>query len=209
MNTKDEKGSSMKNLKILFGRKNTVNSSFVLLWAAAAFCLLLSSQGFGRVIDLKGQWNDHIPLENPHKGWYHHFPDNGINKYIIAKDTDLTEFPGMDHLYIRLAWSYLEPQEGQFNWDIIDQMIEKWTAHNLGISFRISCKETSANRIEQQYATPRWVMEAGAKGGYKETQQPLLYNIEQYPSEKYDLASKYPDIIKKIQTIIAEHQLTL
>jgi beta-galactosidase GanA len=39
----------------------------------------------------------------------------------------------MDHLYIRLAWSYLEPQEGQFNWDIIDQMIEKWTTHNLGI----------------------------------------------------------------------------
>jgi hypothetical protein len=35
----------MKNLKILFGRKNTVNSSFVLLWAAAAFCFLLSGQG--------------------------------------------------------------------------------------------------------------------------------------------------------------------
>ena len=31
---------------------------------------------------------------------------------------------------------------------------------------RISCKETSTDRVEQQYATPRWVMEAGAKGGY-------------------------------------------
>ncbi|MBN2327775.1 MAG: DUF4832 domain-containing protein [Candidatus Omnitrophica bacterium] len=36
----------------------------------------------------------------------------------------------------------------------------------MGISFRISCKETSTDRIEQQYATPKWVMEAGAKGGY-------------------------------------------
>jgi len=144
----------VKNLKLLFGRNYAVNSSFVLLRAAAAFCLLLSGLGFGRVIDLKNHWNDQIPLENPHKGWYHHFPDNGINKYII-------------------------------------------------------CKEAVQYRIEQQFATPRWVMEAGAKGGYKETQQPLLYNIEQYPSEKYDLASKYPDIIKKIQTIIAEHQLTL
>ena len=166
MSDKYGKGSKMKNLKSLFVRNNTVNSSFVLLRAAAAFCLVLSGQGFGRVIDLKGHWNDQIPLENPHKGWYHHFPDNGLHHYIIAKDTDLTEFPGMDHLYIRLAWSYLEPQEGQFNWDIIDQMIEKWTALNLGIAFRISCKETSANRIEQQFATPRWVMEAGAKGGY-------------------------------------------
>jgi hypothetical protein len=105
-------------------------------------------------------------LENPHKGWYHHFPDNHINKYVIAQDADLTEFPGMDHVYIRLAWAYLEPKEGQFDWAVIDRIIEKWTAHGLGISFRISCKETSADRIEQQYATPLWVKEAGAQGGY-------------------------------------------
>jgi hypothetical protein len=105
-------------------------------------------------------------LVNPHKGWYHHFPDNHPNKYQIARDADLLEFPGMDHLYIRLAWSYLEPKEGEFDWTVIDRIIEKWTAHGLGIAFRISCKETSTDRIEQQFATPRWVMEAGAKGGY-------------------------------------------
>ncbi len=105
-------------------------------------------------------------LVNPHKGWYHHFPDNHINKYQIARDTDLTEFPGMDHVYIRLAWSYIEPKEGEFDWAVIDRIIEKWTAHGLGIAFRISCKETNVDRIEQQFATPRWVMEAGAKGGY-------------------------------------------
>jgi hypothetical protein len=105
-------------------------------------------------------------LINPHKGWYHHFPDNHPNKYQIARDADLLEFPGMDHLYIRLAWAYLEPKEGQFDWAVIDRIIEKWTAHGLGIAFRISCKETSTDRIEQQFATPRWVMEAGAQGGY-------------------------------------------
>ena len=105
-------------------------------------------------------------LINPHKGWYHHFPDNHPNKYQIARDADLLEFPGMDHLYIRLAWAYLEPKEGEFDWTMIDPLIEKWTAHGLGIAFRISCKETSTDRIEQQFATPRWVMEAGAKGGY-------------------------------------------
>ncbi len=119
-----------------------------------------------RTIDLKSHWNDQIPLQNPHKGWYHHFPDNHVNKYIIEKDTDLTKFPGMDHLYIRLAWAYLEPREGRFNWELIDRYIEKWTGLGLGIAFRISCRETSTGRIEQQYATPKWVMEAGAKGGY-------------------------------------------
>jgi hypothetical protein len=36
----------------------------------------------------------------------------------------------------------------------------------LGIAFRISCRETGTDRIEQQFATPKWVMEAGAKGGH-------------------------------------------
>jgi hypothetical protein len=105
-------------------------------------------------------------LVNPHKGWYHHYPDNHINKYEIARDEDLLQFPGMDHVYVRLAWAYLEPREGQFDWPVIDRIIEKWTANGLGIAFRISCRETSADRVEQQFATPRWVMEAGAKGSH-------------------------------------------
>ena len=120
----------------------------------------------GREFDLKPQWDDRAPLANPHKGWYHHYPDNHINKYRVSRDDDLLRFPGMDHLYIRLAWAYLEPREGQFNWAVIDDLIDKWTAHGLGISFRISCKETSTDRLEQQFATPKWVMEAGAKGGF-------------------------------------------
>ena len=111
-------------------------------------------------------------LINPHKGWYHHFPDNHPDKYQIARDADLLDFPGMDHLYIRLAWAYLEPKEGQFDWAVIDRIIEKWTAHGLGIALRISCKETSTDRIEQQFATPRWVMEAGAQGGHYRMGQP-------------------------------------
>lgn len=125
-------------------------------------CGALANQTF----DLRPHWDDRTPLPNPHKGWYHHFPDNHIDKYKIARDQDLLEFPGMDHLYIRLAWAYLEPREGQYDWAVIDRIIEKWTGHGLGIAFRISCKETSVDRIEQQYATPKWVMEAGAKGGH-------------------------------------------
>jgi hypothetical protein len=119
-----------------------------------------------RQIDMRPRWNDRIALENPHKGWYHHYPDNHINKYLIGKDADLLEFPGMDHLYLRLAWAYLEPQEGRFDWEVIDRIIDKWVGYGLGIAFRISCKETSTDRAEQQYATPKWVEEAGAKGGF-------------------------------------------
>ena len=131
-------------------------------WVGAAD----TDSGGGRVIDLRREWDERTPLKNPHKGWYHHFPDNHIGKYVVAKDADLLAFPGMDHVYIRLAWAYLEPREGEFDWGVIDRIIDKWTKLGLGVAFRISCKETSTDRIEQQYATPRWVMEAGAKGGY-------------------------------------------
>ncbi len=111
-------------------------------------------------------------LVNPHKGWYHHYPDNHPDKYRIARDEDLLEFPGMDHLYLRLAWAYLEPREGEFNWAFVEPLIAKWTAHGLGIAFRISCKETSTDRPEQQFATPRWVKEAGTRGGFYRMGQP-------------------------------------
>ncbi|MFW6114616.1 MAG: beta-galactosidase, partial [bacterium] len=128
-------------------------------------CILTSSTLAGE-IDLTSHWDKTTPLENPYTGWYHHFPDNHINKYKIERDKDVLDIPGMDHIYIRLAWAYLEPREGHYNWAIIDDIIDHWTARGLGVSFRISCKETSTDRIEQQYATPRWVKQAGAKGGY-------------------------------------------
>jgi len=117
-------------------------------------------------VDLQPQWDESLPLANPDKGWYHHYFDNSIDKYQLSNDSDLTAFPGMDHIYLRLAWSYLEPEEGRFNWRLIDEQISKWTKLGMGISFRITCKETGTNRVEQQFATPRWVRDVGAKGGY-------------------------------------------
>ena len=144
------------------------SSSFnTIVWASAVLSVLLCRRSsLCREIDMRPHWDATVALENPHKGWYHHYPDNHIDKYKIARDADLLDFPGMDHLYVRLAWAYLEPAEGRFDWAVIDRLIDTWTGHGLGIAFRISCKETSTDRIEQQYATPRWVMQAGAKGGY-------------------------------------------
>jgi hypothetical protein len=146
--------------------KNFPNQEKRFLVFLLLIVLLINNLVFCQKIDMRPHWNDKIALENPDKGWYHHFPDNNINKYIIHNDSDLLAFPGMDHIYIRLSWGYLEPEEGKFNWKIIDDIINKWTALGMKVSFRISCKETSTDRIEQQFATPKWVMEAGAKGDY-------------------------------------------
>ena len=110
-------------------------------------------------VDLVPWQDDQKLLVNPHKGWYHHYFDNAINKY-PSSDADIEAIPGLDHVYLRLAWAYLEPQDGQYNWKLIDDVIERFTARGLGMSFRITSKETDA---DQKFATPQWVMEAGAK----------------------------------------------
>ncbi|MBD0777576.1 beta-galactosidase [Maribacter sp. ANRC-HE7] len=121
--------------------------------------------------DLVSKWDTLRPLINPDKGWYHHMLDNGIERYLIQDEKDLTTFVGMDHLYLRLAWAYLEPEEGKYNWSYIDSIVEKYVPMGYKISFRITCKETGGAPgsvpVEVdgiRYATPYWVIEAGASG---------------------------------------------
>jgi hypothetical protein len=122
-------------------------------------------------IDFTSQWDTVRVLKNPNKGWYHHLLDNGITKYAIKDDSIFASFPGMDHIYLRLAWSYLEPKEGEFDWSYIDRVVEKYVPRGYKISFRISCSETGkypgsvGEQVDGvQYATPSWVEKAGAKG---------------------------------------------
>jgi len=127
--------------------------------------LLLSgffvTSALGADFDLTAYWDSITVLKNPDKGWYHHYFDNGIHKYLLKHDSELDDFPGMDHLYLRLAWSFLEPTEGKFNWTVIDTVIQKWVAKGYQISFRISCRETGL-----KFATPKWVYDLGCAGKF-------------------------------------------
>jgi hypothetical protein len=124
-----------------------------------------------RTIDLRPLWDTERVLKNPGKGWYHHLLDNGVDRYAIRDEAVFRSFPGMDHLYLRLAWSYLEPREGDFDWRRIDDVVQKYVPLGYGIAFRITSKETGVapgvvaqERDGVQYATPVWVEDAGARG---------------------------------------------
>lgn len=153
--------------------KKNINIIIHLLFFALLVnsCMQKDNPKGGMTIDLTPNWDTIRVLENPHKGWYHHLLDNGISNYPITDDSLFSAFPGMDHLYLRLAWSYLEPEEGVFDWSHIDEVVEKYVPLGYGISFRITCKETGTypGLVGQQhngvmYATPVWVVKAGAKG---------------------------------------------
>jgi len=55
-------------------------------------------------------------------GWVLHHYDNSIANYGSRLDPSDTvdDFPGVSVIYLRLAWSYIQPEEGRFNWSIID-----------------------------------------------------------------------------------------
>jgi len=113
--------------------------------------------------NLERYWDSNRVCNNPHKGWCIHYYDNGITNYgnRMAATDSLPDFPGLNDIYLRLAWSYLEPEEGKFNWQVIDSIIDRWVSWGHTISFRITSKET-----EIVYATPEWVRKAGAKGKF-------------------------------------------
>ena len=131
-----------------------------ILTITAIFCSVFAFAGQQQNIDLKSFQDSKRVLENPDKGWYHHYYDNNLVRYKGEFD-DIKKIPCLNHLFLRFAWSYLEPEEGKFNWKLIDEQIEKWAPHNVKISLSITACETGINQV---YATPKWVVDAGAKG---------------------------------------------
>lgn len=102
-------------------------------------------------------------LVNPGMGWTMHFYSNVPANYgskLSPADT-LDDFPGLSTVYLRLPWAYLEPEEGKFNWAILDTPAQRWIAKGKRIALRLT---TSENWMP--YATPEWVKKAGAKGTF-------------------------------------------
>ena len=53
--------------------------------------------------------------------------------------------PGLDILFIRLAWSYFEPSEGNYDWHYIDDLVNEYAGKGLRFGFAFTCKETDTN----------------------------------------------------------------
>lgn len=100
-------------------------------------------------------------LINPDMGWTMHFYSNITTNYgsKLEPSDSLEWFPGCSTVYLRIPWAFVEPEEGKFNWAILDTPAQRWISTGRKVAFRIT---TSENWI--RYATPEWVKKAGAKG---------------------------------------------
>lgn len=106
------------------------------------------------------------PLENPGIGWvFHHF-DNGLTGYgaPLGPAYDGRDFPGLTTVYLRLAWSHLEPEPGRHVWSVCDTVIARYAAAGKRFALRFTVFEG-----DPKQGTPDWVRRQGAKGRVVET----------------------------------------
>lgn len=100
-------------------------------------------------------------LVNPQMGWKLNFYSNLLPNYgsKLALSDTLDDFPGLSCIYLRLPWCYIEPEEGVFDWSVVDAPAQRWIDKGLQVAFRFTVSESW-----MRYATPAWVEKAGAKG---------------------------------------------
>jgi len=100
-------------------------------------------------------------LINPKMGWTIHYYDNHPQNYgANLEPSDIMEdFPGLSTVYLRIPWSLIEPEEGKFQWEILDTPAQRWIEKGRKVAFRITASEPI-----MRWAAPEWVANAGAKG---------------------------------------------
>ena len=64
-------------------------------------------------------------------------------------------------LYYRFRWCDIEPEEGKFEWSIIDKKMEDAISRNKKIAFGVANASTSSSTIK--YISPEWVFTSGAE----------------------------------------------
>jgi hypothetical protein len=64
-------------------------------------------------------------------------------------------------VYIRFNWADAEPKEGEYNWALIDDVIEAWKPRGATVALRVmTCNAHSRG----YYTSPQWLFEAGCRG---------------------------------------------
>ena len=99
-------------------------------------------------------------MVNPGMGWQLYYYSNVLDNYgsRLAPEDIVEDFPGMSMVFLRLPWSFLEPEKDRFNWEIIDTPAQRWLQTGRKVAFCISATENWTRQ-----GTPQWVFDEGAK----------------------------------------------
>lgn len=126
-------------------------------------------------------------LTNPNMGWNFTYYANTVydfNNTLVEGDF-LDDFP-CDIAFFRIGWNWIEPVEGQFNFDFIDEIAKDWISRGKRIAL---CFVVTF--IGDQ-STPLWVRDAGAEG-HQYYWRPKITGYDQDTGEPIYLENEYDD----------------
>jgi hypothetical protein len=64
-------------------------------------------------------------------------------------------------VYIRFNWADAEPEEGRYDWSVIDDVIEAWKSRGAAVALRVmTCNAHSRG----YYTSPKWLFDGGCSG---------------------------------------------
>lgn len=126
-------------------------------------------------------------LINPMMGWTMHFYSNLLTNYgsKLNPEDVIEDFPGVSTVYLRIPWSFVEPEEGKFNWEVLDTPAQRWIQAGRKVAFRITATENW-----MRSGTPQWVFNAGAVG----------YEVDGYIEPDYN----DPVFLEKAEKFVAK-----
>jgi len=87
----------------------------------------LKSTADGTIVEVKLTDNGQAFI-NPDMGWTMHYYSNIITNYgskLESSDT-LEDFPGLSTVYLCVPWAFIEPDEGNYNWSLLDTPAQRW-----------------------------------------------------------------------------------
>jgi len=63
-------------------------------------------------------------------------------------------------VYVRFNWADAEPEEGRYDWTVIDDVISAWKGRGAAVGMRVmTCNAHSRG----YYTSPKWLFDAGCK----------------------------------------------
>lgn len=87
-----------------------------------------------------------------------HYPERVNNP---TRNIENIYISGVEFIF---NWAELEPEEGKFQWDLIDSVVAPWAQAGKRVILSLRTVQESGQNPTQPSATPPWVFESGADG---------------------------------------------
>jgi hypothetical protein len=119
----------------------------------------------------------------------------------VTNPTLNIESPYLAGVQFTFNWAEIEPEEGNFQWQLIDSVIEPWAQRGKKIILSLRTVQKRGANPTQKSATPLWVYDSGAdRIQFVDTNYPIYWDpvfLEKYERFISAVAKRYdnnPDI---------------